>query len=304
VAFVRLSGSTGIDAVRVFFRIFTSQPADTDYNASTTYRTVSGQPVLGSSESTIPFFATGNYGSNTDYIATRVNNKTIDDPASAEKRVYFGCFLNIYEIGNKIRGKIGLVPVQSILAGTHHCLVAEISFRDTPIITVAGQTASPSNSDKLAQRNLSVIHWTIQGAQKPTLFRKHLTFDPPSPPPRNPTKTVEPPDELQIEWGNTERGSTASIYWPQVNVQELLALSKRLYATHQLSVSKIEPDTIQCTVPAEGFTYIPIPFASNPNAENLAGLLAVQLPQRRGSGPGIPHHCPPTRHSQRSATIL
>jgi len=275
VARVRMSGSTGTDAVKVFFRVFTSQSADTDYNASTTYHTVSGQPVLGTFESTIPFFATGNYGSNIDYTAASVNNKTIDNPTSAEKWVYFGCFLNIYDIGNTI----GLTPVQSILAGTHHCLVAEISFRDTPIVTVAGQTASPSNSDKLAQRNLSVIHSDNPGGPETHLVPQTFDLRPSFTTTENPTKTVELPDELQIEWGNTEPGSTASIYWPQVNVPDVLALSKKLYATHQLSASKIEPDTIQCTVPAEGFTYIPIPFASSPNAENLAGLLTVQLPQ-------------------------
>jgi hypothetical protein len=128
--------------------------------------------------------------------------------------------------------KLDLRQSSPILTGTHHCSVAEISFRDTPIATVASQTASPSNSDKLAQRNLSVIYSDNPGGPETHLVPQ--TFDPrPSfTTTGDPTKTMELPDELQIEWGNTEPGSTASIYWPQVNVPEVLALSKKLYSTH------------------------------------------------------------------------
>jgi hypothetical protein len=269
VARVRMNGSTGTDAVKVFFRLFTSQTADTDYNEPVTYPTVSGSPVVGLSESTIPFFATGNYSSNTDYSGASVNNKPISDPSSSEKWVYFGCFLNIYDLANTV----GSIPILAKLGGTHHCLVAEISFGGTPIPTVAGQTASPSNCDKLAQRNITVIRSDNPGGPETHLVPQ--TFDlRPSPAVRGAV-----PDELQIEWGNTVPGSTASIYWPAANIADVLALSKRLYATHQLTASQTEPDTIACTVPAEGYTYIPIPFGSGPNAENLASLLTVQLPQ-------------------------
>ena len=44
------------------------------------------------------------------------------------------------------------------LAGTHHCIVAEIAYDDAPIPTATASRAAPSpaNSDQLAQRNLQI----------------------------------------------------------------------------------------------------------------------------------------------------
>ncbi len=78
VARVRLNGTPNTATpknVRVFFRLFTTQSNDTDYQPSTTYLSnpVSstdsnpGSPSLGTSNTTIPFFATGNYQANSDF---------------------------------------------------------------------------------------------------------------------------------------------------------------------------------------------------------------------------------------------
>lgn len=273
LARVRTNQSTGSNAVKVFFRLFATQSTDTDYDTTTTYTTVSGEPTAGTGNSTIPFFATGNYGSNNDYSTQSVNNKPIT--GSSASWTYFGCFLDYNDPGNKVGGK----EIQSFLPSGHHCLVAEISYQDTPIVSVGGLLASPANSDKLAQRNLEVIYSDNPGGPETHLVPQIFDLRPTSSAAlqgSDDDSVVEGwPDELQIEWGNIEPGSTANIYWPSIDPAEVIKLSKTLYATHQLSVSKTEPNTITCTVPPAGFTYIPIPT----NPENIAGLLTVQLPQ-------------------------
>ena len=77
VARVRLRGSSGMSGeaqnVKVFFRLWVSQSADTDYQPTTTYAYAPdaaaqpGSPKVGVGVTTIPFFATGNLTTNTDY---------------------------------------------------------------------------------------------------------------------------------------------------------------------------------------------------------------------------------------------
>ena len=65
--------------------------------------------------------------------------------------------------------------MQTLLAGTHHCLVAEIAYDDAPIVNANGVTMSPENSDKLAQRNLQVTHSDNPGPPTPTACRRPST---------------------------------------------------------------------------------------------------------------------------------
>lgn len=84
--------------------------------------------LIGTGNTTIPFFATGNfesnsdYGINTDYSANSINNQPVQIGASGETWAYYGCYLNIYPTGNPISGK----SVQSLLSRTHNCIVALI----------------------------------------------------------------------------------------------------------------------------------------------------------------------------------
>jgi hypothetical protein len=91
-------------------------------------------------------------------------------------------------------------------------------------------------------------------------------------PSASPGDLLNYPDELMIDWGNTPVGSTASIYWPQVNASVVLSYAKQLYSTHQLSAS--DANTIQCAVP-HGFTFVPIPPGAG---QNFAGLFTIDLP--------------------------
>jgi hypothetical protein len=79
-----------------------------------------------------------------------------------------------------------------------------------------------------------------------------------------------------ITWGQTPAASTASVYLPAVDADEIIALANAMYRTHRLAARG--PNTIEC--PAHGVTLIPLPTGQG----RCAGLLSVQLPGgvRRG----------------------
>ncbi len=80
------------------------------------------------------------------------------------------------------------------------------------------------------------------------------------------------PDELMIDWGRVPVGSTAQIYWPQVDANQVLKLAGQLYGSHLLSAA--DPHTIECKT-TRGVTYVPIPPDTGPN---FAGLFTLDLP--------------------------
>lgn len=278
VARVRLRGLAGDVAghVKVFFRMWASQTADTDFQPATTYLSTQAggrpsAPLVGTANRTIPFFATGDLGTNTDYTTGGPNNKDIALDIGDAKWVYFGCFLNVYDQNNRIGGQ----PVQALLAGTHHCLVAEIACDDAPIVNSSTVTLSPENSDKLAQRNLQFTASDNPGGAASHRIPQAFDVRPSEPLIDLPGSLLDHPDELMIDWGATPVGSTAHIYWPQVAAGDVIALASRLYSSHQLSAS--DPHTVECRVTG-GVTYVPIPTGSGGADESFAGLLTIDLP--------------------------
>jgi hypothetical protein len=269
LARVRLSGTSGVTGeatnVRVFFRLFATQSNDTDYDPNGTYaytpdaQNLPGSPKVGVGNTTIPFFATGNLSSNTDYNSGGPNIQTLEIP-TGQKSIwwYFGCFLNVYDPNNLINGQ----QVQALLPGTHQCLVAQIAFDDAPI----PPGSSPLSWDQLAQRNLQI---TLSDNPGPAAtHRIPQTFD------CRPSKAIAsvPPDELMIDWGDIPSGSVASLYWPQVNAADVINLANQLYSTNPLAASDTHTIKIKVT---GGISYIPIPTGGG---ENFAGLFTVDLP--------------------------
>jgi hypothetical protein len=281
---VRLQGPTGSQAqkARVFFRLFVAESFDTDFQPSTTYKSTlgtgaeAGKPVFplpsddgltdpnGNHLKTIPFFATDASGTHDyDGTAANANRRDITIPANRDKLwAYFGCFLDVYNAAHQAR-----------FPGTHHCLVAEIAYDDTPLHNAGGVTLTPSSSDKLAQRNLQITpsgnpSWP-ETHRIPQAFDTRLTALPPD----SPAILEDLPDELMIDWKNVPPGSKASIYWPGMPAQAVIELADRIYGAHHLQAS--DASTISClTTP--GVTYVPIPFGVG---INLAGLLTIELPQ-------------------------
>jgi hypothetical protein len=278
VARVRLTGSSGqpgqTDNVRVFFRVWGTQTADTDYQTSTTYRShldaagLPDYPLLGSAAHTIPFFATGNSPNLTDpnnleYGPNGANNRSLVIATGGSLWAYYGCFVNVYDANNLVNG----APVQQALPGDHHCIVAQIAYDGAPI----NGTPGPETSDKLAQRNLQVTHSGNPGF--PATHRVPQTFDlrrSPNVPAR--ADLLGHPDELLIIWGATPKGTSAQIFWPGANAAEIVALASRLYGPHQLSV--VDAETIRCEVDG-AITYVPIPHHG---PADLSGLLTLDMP--------------------------
>lgn len=275
IARVRLRGQSGTSGeaknVRVFFRVFGTQSGDTDYDPSGTYASQPdpagkpGTPLPGVGNTTIPFFATNNPGSETDYQAGGPNIQTMKIPSGQDSLYgYFGCFLNFYDPSYQIGGE----QIQAWLPGTHHCVVAQIAFDDAPI--PAG--ASPLSWDQLAQRNLQFT--TVDNPGSAATHRAPQTFDcRPSRPTGQPGSSGLPPDELMIDWGSVPNGSVASIYWPAVLAADVVALARQRGSKAPISAS----DAHTLSIPVDGgVSYVPIPPGAG---QNLAGLFTLELPQ-------------------------
>jgi hypothetical protein len=283
VARVRLRGSQGSAGaaanVKVFFRLWGTQTADTDYQPGSTYLShldgsgLPDWPLAPADSHTIPMFATGSSPSladpaNPEYGAAGINNRTITIAAGDAQWAYFGCFLNVYDPANVVNG----ASVPSLLTGTHHCLVAQIAYDPAPVSNANGVTLSPGTSDKLAQRNLQVTHSDNPGAAATHLIPQTFDLRPSAAAGTSADGLSGYPDELMIDWGGTPAGSTASIYWPQALAADVIAAASARYPSHHLTAS--DPHTIQCPVTA-GVTYVPIPQGAG---QRLAGLLTVDLP--------------------------
>jgi hypothetical protein len=301
LARVRLIGKTPgakAQAVRVFFRLFQAQTTGSDFNDQTTYRfaTSGGTyghkiPLLGVQNDqngnpeyvTIPCFATPrlNLGGPAAMGDQTDPPNVIDIMVNPGQEVdtYFGCWLDINQpqqqflpatppAGN-FDGPWNAIPLLSlnevITRAPHQCLIAEIRFDDTPI--PAGATSA--TSDKLAQRNIAWLDGPNPGVVPSRRMPHPFEI-------RSSPTAVQTTDELMILWGDTPRGSTASLYLPALNASDILNLADAMYTTHRLSIE--DAHTIKC--PVGGVTFIPIPKGTTRNA----GLMTVDLAEgiRRG----------------------
>ncbi len=174
---------TDSGTVRVFFRLFPASTTSTAYDGSTYPR--GGQAgviipllgVVGNETTTIPCFA----DARKDYSVQSINEQTdvknvqviAHDATGNERIAYFGCWLDINQPTQKLfpisppnntgpYNPADQQSIQDLIRNIHQCLVAEISLDGVALIN-NGET--PGSSDKLAQRNLTVVGcWIIRGA--------------------------------------------------------------------------------------------------------------------------------------------
>jgi hypothetical protein len=287
IARVRLRGAALDQAsnCRVFFRLFIGQSCDTDFQPTTTYKSQQGtsgadlnHPVLplpsggglndpaGQTLQTIPYFATDINGTHDyDGNVANANIRTVQIPAGNDQEfAYYGCFLDIYDAAGNAKN----------LAGTHHCIVAEIACSEAPIPGATGTGAAPTplNWDQLAQRNLQITLSENPKSRATHIVGQAFDLRPGPITLPNPGAVLGLPDELMIDWGSTPAGSTATIYWPGLDAHKVLALAESVYASHLLKATDVH--TIECLT-SKGVTYVPIPHLSG---VNLAGLLTIDLP--------------------------
>ena len=307
VARVHLQGDTAVN-VRTFFRLFISPSPDTDFDTSTTFREAvqtdaSGNPIPNTlipligfpstdMTATIPFFAaprvdpTANlqtFQTDAANVQTMPSPLAPTPPTGSAVVSYFACYLDINQTApafplnptteanaNGPWPASSLSSINQIIMSNHACLVAEIAYAPDPIAL----GANAATSDKIQQRNLSWVGSDNPGAL--TSHRIPALFD------LRPSTTVlpsrkQPPDELMIQWGNTPAGSTAAIYLPQADADEVLELADELYFTHMLR--KQDAHTIACRTGS--VTYVPI---APGGGQNFAGLLTVDLPSTVRAG--------------------
>jgi len=278
--------------VRVFFRLCPALSVSVDYDLTTTYKrspglNPDGQPipvlgVQGANLVTIPFFAEDRKDTTVfsmDQQTDPANVQTVPhDSTGNEVERYFGCWLDINQPGD-LRFPLNpagdgpfsgtLNSIFQLVRNQHQCLLTEIAFDPEPI---TGHP-SPAVSDKLAQRNLSLVLSANPGDVNSRRIPNTFELKPAS----LALGAGEKPDELMIEWGNVPAGATAQIYIPAAPAIEILDLESKLYSTHLLTL--VDAHTIQCN--AAGITYVPIPSGTD---LNYPGLFTVDLPPgvRRG----------------------
>jgi cell division septation protein DedD len=275
--------------VRAFFRAFPASTTSTTFDGSTTYRSaVNGTtkiPLLGTvagEVTTIPFFAAARVDTGSqsmDIQQDPANVQTIQHDASGNERdAYFGVWVDINQ-PNQLRFPVnvtsdgpftsGRQSIQQLVRGIHQCMVVELAFDPEPITN--GQ--NPATSDKLSQRNLSIVSSDNPGTA--ASHRIPNTFE------IKPTHEILPPgwtpDEIMIDWGNTPAGGEATIYLPGAHTGEILDLAAKMYG--MTTLRRIDDHTLACR--AEGATWMPVPPGAGPG---YAGLLTIDLPAtvRRG----------------------
>ena len=196
----------------------------------------------------------------------------VHDASGVEVESFFGCILDVNQSAQAVfplhpssDGPFGgaLQSVLSLIRNAHQCLVAEIAF-DPDVI---GSGSTPGSSDKLAQRNLSLIASDNPG--EAASRRIPNTFEVRPTPAAHAAAGFH--DELMIDWGNVPDGSVARIYLPDTAPDEVLDLAKRLYRAGRLE--RIDGHTLRCR--AGGITYVPVPAGAQ---INHAGLLTIDLP--------------------------
>ncbi|HEY7773104.1 MAG TPA: hypothetical protein VIC26_07970, partial [Marinagarivorans sp.] len=282
IARVRLHpASANAENVRVFFRIFTSQ------STALEYRVIAGEPVNGYLKATndggpipipgvtangmewlsFPFFGEKKRYSSPPEEQTDENN--VKNVNAEEGYAFFGVLIDNNRNQPYLRANptddedAPKTPLMDHLMGEHQCMVAQIEYDGTPIPS----GSRPSNSDKLAQRNLAISEVANPGLDSSRVALH--TFE------IRASETVltkeTAPDELLLEWTNRAPVDTVvKIFVPSWDANDVIALADRLYVNHQL---KLE-DEHTISLPSTGIRYIPIP----PSVSNQTGVIMADLP--------------------------
>ncbi|MFI5138082.1 MAG: hypothetical protein ACHQIM_09655 [Sphingobacteriales bacterium] len=277
--------ATDSGTVRVFFRLFPGSTTSTAYDGSTYPRGGQGgviiplPGVVGGETTTIPCFADARLDYSVDSINAQTDSKNVQvidhDPSGNERIAYFGCWLDINQPNQKLfpisppnntgpYNAADQLSIQDLVRNIHQCLVSEISLDG---VTLINNGETPGSSDKLAQRNLTIVQSANPGS--PASHRIPSTFEIKRSAIN--AKSAHSVDELLVDFQNIPAGSTASFYMPGANPAHIIDLANSLYSRHNLTLA--DPDTLQ--LPARGIAYIPVPQGTGPN---FAGLLTIDLP--------------------------
>lgn len=306
VARVRLQAPSEItaDNVHMFFRLFVTTQPTLPYHPRAFPRS-EGSPAyaqVGQTPGeivTIPFYATDRDAvDSSPFDEPNIQNLhgAGDDDPEGEAVYYFGAWLDLnqpseHPLTDPSTGQPR--SVQDLLRGRHQCMVGEIFFQEdeTPI------DATPANNDNLTQRNLAIVNSDNPGGPDAHTILHTLNLTPTWSKQRIQTRegNLEPadmlvgprffkqepvearPDELAIFWGDVPRDAQATLYFPALDADEIVELS-RLEGRAGV-IERRGPHTIQC--PVADITYVPLP---SPTDDDLAGLITIQMPNHVEAG--------------------
>ncbi|HEY3580665.1 MAG TPA: M14 family metallopeptidase [Pyrinomonadaceae bacterium] len=309
VAKVRYRANTqdAVD-VRVFFRTFNTMVSDLSYTTNAfadvqNYaRSASGTvPLLGTNRFfsgvgnqivSIPYFAEPRINSATQHMSTQpdnTNKQTLVHAGATEAVQYFGCWLDFNQTEPQFPVNVppgsdgpysGRVSIPQLMRGIHTCMVAEVRFQPGAVDPIANG-ATPSSSNRLSQRNLCIVESDNPGTIATHTVQHTLLMKPSkiaAPIAGVATLASTAPgatggqfDELVIRWHDLPRDTQASIYAPDWNADEILAIAGALRSGPQ-KLTKIDDNTIGCTV--GDISYIPIPARQ----QQMPALLTLKLP--------------------------
>src|SRR5207249_3778867 len=182
------SAQTPASDVQVFFRVFSTLVSALDYDSTSSGAVTGNYRRTGNSSGSMPLLGIQKDQNGDGEIAsfpcfaearksdmsaqTDANNtRTINGGGTAEQVEFFGCWLDINQTDAlfprdplaNAGGPNGpftgtLQSMQTLITGIHQCLVAEIFFWPSGTVSDPIHTgATPASSDRLAQRNLSIV---------------------------------------------------------------------------------------------------------------------------------------------------
>jgi len=246
----------------------------------------------GNQITSIPYFAEPRINSGAQSMTTQTddwNKATLVHNGSQEGLQYFGCWLDFNQTEPQFPPQApsgndgpfsGRVPILQLVRGIHQCLVAEIRFQPGATDPIPNG-ATPSSSDRLAQRNLAIVESDNPGIASTHVVQHTLLVKASD---RRAAKdfaavavadTGDPRtlyDELVIRWNDIPRDTMASFYSPDWDAHAIVKFAATLRPGPQV-LSVLDANTIGC--PAGDITYIPIPGqVSKP----IPGLVTLHLP--------------------------
>jgi hypothetical protein len=307
VAKVRYRANTqdAVD-VRAFFRTFNTMVSDLSYTSNTgaqlqNYRRTSAGtiPLLGINEFfsgvgnqivSVPYFAERRVDTATQSMTAQTDNtnkQTLVHAGAVEAHTYFGCWLDFNQTEPRFPVDIpsgsdgpftNRVPIIQLVRGIHQCLVAEVRFQPGAADPISNG-ATPASSDRLAQRNLTILESDNPGSESTHRVQHTFLLKPSTSARASEFQTFATSanqqaryDELVFRWNDLPRETTASLYLPDWNANEVIALATTLRPGPQI-LTKVDAHTVSFTV--SDIAYIPIPGQIR---DAMPGLLSLQLP--------------------------
>jgi hypothetical protein len=231
---------------------------------------------VGGDIATIPFFAEARV-SDPNTQPDNTNKKTIEGQDLQEVHTYFGCWLDFNQDTPSYVEDGVMKSIQEIIRGNHQCLVAEIHYPLDPI----PPNATPGSNENLSQRNL-VIEEAPNPPSTASRTVTHTLEIAPSKMPALANLAAEPstvvatqarnaPDELIIVWQNLPHTTQVTLYLPDVDVNQILALASRRQGPPVLEL--VDAHTLRLSV--GDLTYVPLPGG---RTNNIPALVTFRLP--------------------------